>query len=141
MKCWTIGEYFMVWWIKIWNFQFKEKRECKKKSEEKMKDVCLQPTVKNGEGSIMFWGCFTANGEGDLARIDGIMNAEKHRQILIHHAIPSGECLIGNGFIFHQDNDPKHTALKCEKLFRAESPHLNINESLWDYFDQRKAEK
>ena len=53
--------------------------------------------------------CLTPNGVGDLVRI---WNNEKYRQILIHYAIPSGKCLMGNGFIFQQDNDPKHIAQK-----------------------------
>ena len=48
----------------------------------------------------MVWGCLTANGVGDLARIDGIMNAEKYKHIRILLAFPSGKRLIGNGFIF-----------------------------------------
>ena len=54
-----------------------------------MKDVCLKPTVKHGGGSIMVWECLTANGMGNSVRIVGIMDAEKYRQILIHHATPS----------------------------------------------------
>ncbi len=53
----------------------------------------------------------SASGVGDIVRTDGIMNAEKYRQVLIHHAISSGKRLIGNGFIFqHDNNDPKLTA-------------------------------
>ena len=37
------------------------------------------------------WGC-TASGVGDL--IEGITNADKYKQILIHHATPSGKRLI-----------------------------------------------
>ena len=32
---------------------------------------------------------------GDIVQIDGITNAAKYRQVLIHYAIPSGKCLIG----------------------------------------------
>lgn len=56
----------------------------------------------------MFW--FSV---GDTAWIAGIMNAETHRQVII----PSGNCLIGNGFIFQHGNDPKHTANAVKSLF------------------------
>ena len=59
-------------------------------------------------------GLLTANGVDDLVRIDGIMNAGEYRQILIHHAISSIKHLIGNGFIFQQDNHSKHIALKVK---------------------------
>ena len=41
----------------------------------------------------------------DLGRINGDLNTEKYRQILIGHAIPSGRRLIGLKFIPQQDND------------------------------------
>ena len=121
-----------------------------------MNDVRMKPSVKHGEGSTKVWGCLTANGKGDLVRINEIMNAEKYRQILINHAILSSQRLIGNGFIFLPDNDPKTHCIKVKKnyLERKEqsgdvqvmklplqSPDLNIIKSLWDYLDQRKAEK
>ena len=84
-----------------------------------MKDGCLKPTVKHIGGSLIVWGYLTANGVGDLVRIDGIMNVEKYRQILIHYAIPSGKHLIANGFLFQQDNGPKQTAQKVKKLLKA----------------------
>ena len=43
---------------------------------------------------------FLSEGFGGITRIDGIMEAEKYRQVLIHHALLSGKCLIGNGFNF-----------------------------------------
>ena len=37
------------------------------------------PTVKNGGGSIMLWGCFSAAGTWRLVRIEGKSNGEKYR--------------------------------------------------------------
>jgi hypothetical protein len=70
----------------------------------------LQATVKHGGGSLQVRGCISANGVWDLVRINGLLNAENYRQILIHHAISSGRHLIGPEFILQHDNDPKHTA-------------------------------
>ena len=83
-----------------------------------MKDVSLKPTVKYGGSSIMVWVRLTANGVGDLVRIDGIKNAEKYWQILIRHAFPSGQRLIGNSFIFLQDNYPKHNEFKVKSYLK-----------------------
>ena len=80
--------------------------------------MCLQPTIKHGGGSARVWGCISAGGVGDLFKIDEIMNAENHRQILMYHAVPSGWRLVGPIFIFQHDNDPKHTAKKVKTIYK-----------------------
>ena len=101
---------------------------------------------------MQVWGCISANGVGDLVRINGVLNAEKYRQILIHHAIPSGRRMIGPKFILQQDNDPKHTAkviknyLQCKEeqevlevmAWPPQSPDLSIIESVWDNMKRQK---
>ena len=96
-----------------------------------MKDVCLKPTVKHGGGSIMVWGCLTANGVDALVKIDGIMNVEKYRQILIHYAIPTSKCLIGNGFIFQQDNDPNHIVLNVKSYLEQKKQPGDVQVMKW----------
>ena len=90
----------------------------RRRAGEELNEACLQPTVKHGGGSILVWGCLSADGVGDLVRIHGTIDAEKYRQILIHHAVPSGTRLIGPKFIFQHDNDPKHTANKVNQYLR-----------------------
>jgi len=41
------------------------------------------PTVKHGGGSIMLWGSFSAAGTGKLVGVEGKMNAEMYRDMMI----------------------------------------------------------
>ena len=69
-----------------------------------------------------------------------------HRQVLIHHAIPFGKILIGNGFIFQHDSDSKHTANAVKSYLERKTadktltvmdcPDLNIIEAVWDHLDR-----
>ena len=83
---------------------------------EQMKDVCLKTIVKHDRCSIMVWRCLTENGVSDLFRNYQIMNAENNKKILIHHAIPSGNCFVGNCFIFQQDNNSQRTTLRVKVI-------------------------
>ena len=69
------------------------------------------PTVKHGGGNLMLWRCFSAKGIGWLHLIEGRMNGAMYREILGNNRFPSVRALImGCGWVFQHDNDPKHTA-------------------------------
>ncbi|VVC33255.1 Hypothetical protein CINCED_3A007839 [Cinara cedri] len=75
----------------------------------------LQLTVKYGGGSVMVWGCMSAQGVGNLHIIDGIMNQYIYLNILKTNLAASAEKMgIKDYFIFTQDNDTKHTAKKVK---------------------------
>lgn len=58
----------------------------------------------------MVWGAFSSKGKLPLVKIEGIMLKEHYHSILVRKVVPGGLNLLGNGFIFQQDNGPKHTA-------------------------------
>nr|CAH0109783.1 unnamed protein product [Daphnia galeata] len=45
------------------------------------------------------------------------MKKETYYQILIRKAVPVGPYLLGEGLIFQEDNDPKHSFNVCRSYF------------------------
>lgn len=77
------------------------------------------PTVKHGAGSVMVWGTFSAKEMGPLHRIEGIMDQKVYLNILENVMLPYAKHYVGRGFIYQQDNDPKHRAAEVGTGFGA----------------------
>jgi hypothetical protein len=121
---------------------------------EQLDDKNVDKTVKHGGGKINIWGIFSHWGAGPLHRINGIMDGEVYRQILIHKMAPHVKYLEGKSgieIIFQQDNDPKHTCKKVKKYLNnkqmrvldwcSQSPDINPIENAWRQLKQRIAKK
>jgi len=65
----------------------------------------------------MLWAYFSAGRSGLLIQIHGIVDSIKYQQIKNQNLTASARNLImGRGWIFHQDNDPKQTSKSTQKL-------------------------
>jgi hypothetical protein len=98
------------------------------KNERFIKEY-ITPTMKHGGGSVMVWGGICANGVTQLKIIEGIMEKTVYHTILVRRALPEGKKLIGKGFIFQEDNDPKHSSNLCRNyLAKKEKSDKHIND-------------
>lgn len=73
---------------------------------------CVVPTVKHEGGSIMIWGCMSANGVGEMFICEGRMNSACYIKILKDALQSSYRKIFGDSDLrnikFQQDNAPCH---------------------------------
>lgn len=113
---WTLEQWYKVLFTdetKTELYGSKRRTHVRRRCGERYLRACIQSTVKHGGGSVMAWGGMSAHGLTPLKRIVGIMDKKYYHGILQRQVIPGGLKLIGNGFVFQEDNDPKHASKYC----------------------------
>jgi hypothetical protein len=89
----------------------------------------------------MVWGCISCHGVGRLECIDKKMDAALYVNILANNLEELAELMGLDGYIFQQDNNPKHTSRLAKAysenkqipalVWPSQSPDLNLIKAFW----------
>ena len=91
------------------------------------------PAVEHGGGSLMFWGCVSFSGTGNMVKIDGKMNAPCYQKILEENLHSSVRKLcMGRTRMFQHDNDPKRKVKSTCYWLKSVATSVSWPQYHWD---------
>ena len=110
-----------------------------RKGEEFLPECCDR-TVQHA-ASVMVWGSMCWHGLGSLVKLEGCLDSTPYQQVLEEHILTDTATLIGDDFVFQQDNAPIHTSRSTRQWlcqhdvtlldWPPKSPDANPIENLW----------
>ena len=68
------------------------------------------------EKGLIIWRYLSANGTDEIVVLEGKVNASVYLKLIEEYAMPEGSRLIGEHFVYQQDNSPIHTAIKSCRI-------------------------
>ncbi len=69
----------------------------------------LVSAVPQGDGSVIVWDCIMSEGPGQLQIVKGTINSGRCIKTMKNYMLPSVHRLLGENFIYQQDNATCHT--------------------------------
>ena len=81
-------------------------------------------TIKYGGGNVVARCCFFGESLGPLHEIDGIMDKQMYKNILLEKMLPHPRDKITRQRIFQHDSDPKHTSKLMKGLLVQEDVNV-----------------
>lgn len=116
---------------------------------ERYNDNNLVPTYSHGGGNIMFWGCISLYGQGELFRVTETLTGQRYAEVLRRTIPPTLRTLNIRSPYLYQDHAPCHGTQAVQDTIRnlglrtlqnpPNSPDLNPIETLWSYWKVKVA--